>query len=145
MWLKSSCVSCQWRTLHLLAPLVSSPSTLLALCQHFGNACAFKSFKGSRREPLPVSQSTFPSHYPGSVLLCVIETVVTVKAVWVNSQEKNDMKLQHLVAFSEVNVCLTSKSLIRGSVCWGFFFGGCYCNYFLWGKRFGRFPWKKNF
>lgn len=97
-------------------------STLPTLCQHFGNACAFKSFKGSRREPLPVSQSTFPSHYPGSVLLCVIETVVTVKAVWVNSQEKNDMKLQHLVAFSEVNVCLTSKSLIRGSVCWGVFF-----------------------
>lgn len=68
-----------------------------------------------------MSQNTFPRHYPGSVLLRVIETVLTVKEAWINSQEKNFIKLQCLVAFSEVNVCSASKSLIRGSISWGFF------------------------
>lgn len=91
-----------------------------------------------------MSQSTFPHHYPGSVLRCVIETVVTVKAAWVKSQEKNYTKLQCLVAFSEVNVCLPTKSLKKGSICWGFF-GGCYCYCFFCEGKDLESPFEKSF
>lgn len=42
------------------------------------------------------------------------------------------MKLQCLVAFSEAYVCLPSKSLIRGSICWeGFLVVVIVIDYFL--------------
>lgn len=92
-----------------------------------------------------LSQTTFPCHYHGSMLLCVIETVVTLKAAWVNSLEKNFTKLQCLVAFSEVIVCLPSKSIVRRSICWGFLVVVVVNDDFLWGKGFRKFLWKKLF
>lgn len=144
MWLKSSCISCQWRTLHLLAPLVSSPNTLLALCQHFCNACAFKSFKGSRSEA-SCHRVLSPCHYPGSVLLCVIETVVTVKPAWVNSQEKN-YEATVSGSFLRSLCVLTFKISNKRVNLLGGFFGGCYCYWlFFVRERIWKVPLKKKF
>lgn len=97
MWLKSSCVACQWRTLHLLAR---------------SNTCAPKSFKGSRS-----GASCHGVLSPIAILavgFCVSSRLCggCEGSMGKQSGEKlYDVKLQGLVAFSEIKLCLTANSL----------------------------------
>lgn len=120
MWLKSSCVACQWRTLHLLAR---------------SNTCAPKSFKGSRSRAScrgVLSPSAVPAvRFRVPLRLCGDCDGSMGKQ---SGEKLYHVKLQGLVAFSEVKVCLTAKSLI-----WS-------VNLFFWrGKGFGKFFWKMIF